>query len=355
MGESANGRTPGGSGAGAGADGAGGGADAGRGRAGATGSGADGTGADGTGADGTGAGNTARRPLQVDRAVEHHAGHAVATVDASIVIISLPAIFRGINLDPLTPGNVGYLLWMLMGYLVVSAVLVVTSAASATSTAACACTTSVSLSSRSARSRSRSTRSRVRRGAVADRLRVSRHRRGHADGQLPGDPDRRLPANQRGMAMGINRWPASPGSFIGLIVGGVLAAINWRLVFMVEVPFGIGGTIWSYLSLREIGIRTAARDRLARQRDLRRRTDRAARRHHLRHPAVRRARRWAGPARSCSQVCRRRRPARRLLLRRTRVDQPDVRSEAAPDPRVRRRATPPRCSPRSPAAACSSC
>src|SRR5246127_1010696 len=53
-------------------------------------------------------------------------GMFMATLDSSIVIISLPAIFRGIHLDPLQPSNVGYLLWMLMGYLVVTAVLVVT-------------------------------------------------------------------------------------------------------------------------------------------------------------------------------------------------------------------------------------
>src|SRR3954465_3987172 len=53
-------------------------------------------------------------------------GVFMATLDSSIVIISLPAIFRGIHLDPLQPSNIGYLLWMLMGYLVVTAVLVVT-------------------------------------------------------------------------------------------------------------------------------------------------------------------------------------------------------------------------------------
>ncbi|HEY1322470.1 MAG TPA: MFS transporter, partial [Streptosporangiaceae bacterium] len=53
-------------------------------------------------------------------------GMLAATVNGSIVIISLPAIFRGIGLDPLGAGNISYLLWMLMGYLVVSAVLVVT-------------------------------------------------------------------------------------------------------------------------------------------------------------------------------------------------------------------------------------
>src|SRR4051812_30310171 len=53
-------------------------------------------------------------------------GMLMATVNASILIISLPAIFRGIHLDPLAPGNVSYLLWMLMGYMLVTAVLVVT-------------------------------------------------------------------------------------------------------------------------------------------------------------------------------------------------------------------------------------
>ena len=77
---------------------------------------------------------TTRRPLTVDREHPHYRwvalsnttlGMLMATVNASIVIISLPAIFRGIHLDPLAPGNVGYLLWMLMGFLLVTAVLVV--------------------------------------------------------------------------------------------------------------------------------------------------------------------------------------------------------------------------------------
>src|SRR5215471_17473137 len=50
----------------------------------------------------------------------------MATIDASIVIISMPAIFRGIHLDPTAPGNISYLLWMIIGYLLVTAVLVVT-------------------------------------------------------------------------------------------------------------------------------------------------------------------------------------------------------------------------------------
>jgi MFS family permease len=188
-------------------------------------------------------------------------GMLAATVNGSIVIISLPAIFRGIHLDPLQPGNVSYLLWMLMGYLVVSAVLVVTLG---------------------------------RLGDIYGRVRM--YNMGFAVFALgalalPFDPftgpagalwligwrilqatggamlmanspailTDAFPSYQRGTAMGINQVAGISGSFIGLILGGVLAAIDWRLVFLVSVPIGVGGTIWSILSLRETGIRTKAR------------------------------------------------------------------------------------------------
>jgi MFS family permease len=188
-------------------------------------------------------------------------GMLAATVNASIVIISLPAIFRGIKLNPLTPGNVSYLLWMLMGYLVVSAVLVVTLG---------------------------------RLGDIYGRVRM--YNIGFAVFglgalALPFDPltgpagalwligfrviqavggamlmanspailTDAFPADQRGMAMGINQVAGISGQFIGLILGGVLAAVDWRLVFIVSVPIGIGGTIWSYLSLQEVGARTPAK------------------------------------------------------------------------------------------------
>jgi MFS family permease len=187
-------------------------------------------------------------------------GMLAATVNGSIVIISLPAIFRGIHLNPLTPGNVSYLLWMLMGYLVVSAVLVVTL------------------------------------GRLGDIYgRVKMYNLGFtvfglAAIALPIDPltgsggalwligwrvvqatggamlmanspailTDAFPSNQRGMAMGINQIAGISGQFFGLIAGGLLAAVNWRLVFLVSAPIGLGGTIWSYLSLREIGARTSA-------------------------------------------------------------------------------------------------
>src|SRR5271155_4517976 len=50
----------------------------------------------------------------------------MSALDGSIVIIALPAIFRGIHLDPLAPGNISYLLWMIMGYRLIQAVTVVT-------------------------------------------------------------------------------------------------------------------------------------------------------------------------------------------------------------------------------------
>src|SRR5436190_11015898 len=68
-----------------------------------------------------------------------------------------------------------------------------------------------------------------------------------------------FPVKQRGMAMGINMIAAIAGSFIGLVVGGVLADINWRLVFWVNVPFGLFGTVWAYMKLREVGQRSRAK------------------------------------------------------------------------------------------------
>ncbi len=226
-----------------------------------------GMGTSGTGSGGTGTG----QPAAPGRLRSTHykwvalsnttLGILSATVNGSIVIISLPAIFRGINLDPLTPGNISYLLWMLMGYLLISAVLVVTL------------------------------------GRLGDMYgRVRMYNLGFAIFglaalALPFDPftgpsgamwlilwrvvqavggsmlmanspailTDAFPPDQRGTAMGINQVAGISGSFIGLILGGVLAAVDWRLVFLVSVPIGIGGTIWSYLSLRETGVRTKAK------------------------------------------------------------------------------------------------
>ena len=180
-------------------------------------------------------------------------GVFMAFLDASIVLIALPAIFNGIKVNPLAPGETNYLLWTLMGYLVVTSTLLVTF------------------------------------GRISDMFgRVRLYNLGFAIFALgsillylvPGTGNTAalliiiyrliqavggaflmanstailtdaFPPNQRGMAMGINMIAGTMGSFLGVVVGGVLATINWRYVFLVSVPFSVGGTIWAYLALHE--------------------------------------------------------------------------------------------------------
>jgi len=185
-------------------------------------------------------------------------GTLLATINASIVLISLPAIFRGIGLNPLAPGNVSYLLWMLMGYLVVTAVLVVlfgrlgdmfgrvriynlgfivfTLAAVALSFDP------------------------FHMGGGAMWLIGWRVVQGVGGAMLMASSSAILtdafPANQRGMALGVNMVAAVAGSFLGLLIGGVLSQLHWQAIFWVGVPVGILGTIWSLRSLKELGVRT---------------------------------------------------------------------------------------------------
>ncbi|WP_410050996.1 MFS transporter [Acidiferrimicrobium sp. IK] len=184
----------------------------------------------------------------------------MVTISGSITIISLPDIFRGIKLNPLTSANTSYLLWLLMGFLLVTAVLVVSF------------------------------------GRIGDMYgRVKMYNLGFAvftffsillsitwmtgtDGALwliimrifqgvggaflfansSAILTDAFPENERGLALGINSVAAIAGSFIGLIVGGLLSPINWRLVFLVSVPFGVFGTIWAYLKLVDTGKRSEA-------------------------------------------------------------------------------------------------
>ncbi|HET9102690.1 MAG TPA: MFS transporter [Solirubrobacteraceae bacterium] len=185
----------------------------------------------------------------------------MATLDGSIVIIALPAIFRGIHLDPLSAGNIGYLLWMIMGYRLVQAVLVVTVG---------------------------------RLGDMFGRVRI--YDAGFAVFALASvllsfDPYRgsdgavwligwrvlqalggsmliansaailtdAFPDTQRGLALGVNQIAGIAGQFIGLVAGGLLAALDWRAVFWVNVPIGIWGAVWAYLRLREVGQRHPGR------------------------------------------------------------------------------------------------
>ena len=185
----------------------------------------------------------------------------MATVDGSIVIVSMPAIFRGINLNPLSPGNVTYLLWMIMGYLLVQSILVVTLG---------------------------------RLGDIFGRVKI--YNLGFvvftlASVGLSFDPFQgthgalwligwrfvqafggamlmansaailtdAFPEGKRGMALGINQVAGISGQFVGLLLGGLLSAWDWRAIFWVNLPFGLFGTVWAYKSLREIASTRKAR------------------------------------------------------------------------------------------------
>jgi MFS family permease len=185
----------------------------------------------------------------------------IASVDGSIVIISLPAIFRGIGLDPLAPGNISYLLWMILGYLLVSSVLVVALGRLGDMFGrvrmynagflifACA---SLALSLDPLIG-----------GPGALWLIGWRVVQAFGGAMLTGNSAAILtdafPARQRGMALGVNQITALAGQFLGLLAGGLLAAIDWHAVFWVSVPIGVIGSVWSYLSLREIGTPRPAR------------------------------------------------------------------------------------------------
>jgi MFS family permease len=185
----------------------------------------------------------------------------MSALDGSIVIIALPAIFRGIHLDPLAPGNVFYLLWMIMGYRLVQAVLVVTvgrfgdmygrvriyNAGFAVFTAASILLSFDPFSG-----------SRAALWLIGWRVLQA-----FGGSMLTANSAAILtdafPADQRGFALGTNQVAAIAGQFIGLVAGGILAAIDWRAVFWVNVPVGVFGTVWAYRKLRDNGERHAGR------------------------------------------------------------------------------------------------
>ena len=188
-------------------------------------------------------------------------GVLMATIDGSIVLIALPAIFRGIHLDPLLPSNSFFLLWMILGFLVVTSVLVVSFG---------------------------------RLGDIYGRVRmynlgfaiftffslmlsitwmtgvaagiwliVMRIFQGVGAALLMANSLAILtdafPPDRRGFAIGINQGAAISGNFIGLLLGGLLAPVGWRLIFLVTVPIGLFATVWGYFALREIDRGSRAR------------------------------------------------------------------------------------------------
>ena len=183
-------------------------------------------------------------------------GVILASADINILIIALPAIFRGISVDPMAPGAFEYLLWIIFGYDVVTATLLVTF------------------------------------GRISDMLgRVKMYNLGFAvytvgsillylvpDSGLKGATEILIfrlvqgvggalifsnsaaiivdafPPSERGKALGTNQAAILVGSLLGLVLGGVLAVYDWRFVFLISVPFGLFGTVWSYWKLRELAV-----------------------------------------------------------------------------------------------------
>ncbi|HLI42617.1 MAG TPA: MFS transporter [Streptosporangiaceae bacterium] len=188
-------------------------------------------------------------------------GVLMATINQSIVLIALPDIFRGIGLNPLNAGNTSYLLWMFMGFLVVSAVLVVSFGRLGDMFGrvrmynmgfAIFSLASIFL-----------TVTWMHGSAAALWLIIWRVVQGIGGAFLFANSTAILtdafPGNQRGTALGLNSIAAIAGSFIGLILGGLLGPVNWHYVFLVSAPVGAFGTVWAYFMLRDIGIRRRAR------------------------------------------------------------------------------------------------
>jgi MFS family permease len=188
-------------------------------------------------------------------------GTLMVTINGSIMLIALPDIFRGIGVNPLLPGNTSLLLWLILGYLLVTAVLVVSFG---------------------------------RLGDMYGRVRIynlgfavfaafsvllavtwlhgtagalwligMRILQGIGGAMLFANASAILtdafPMHQRGLALGLNQVAGIAGQFIGLVLGGLLGPVEWHLVFLVSVPFGVFGSFWAYVKLRELGERRPAR------------------------------------------------------------------------------------------------
>jgi len=188
-------------------------------------------------------------------------GMLMATINASILLIALPDIFRGIHIDPLAPGNTSYLLWLILGFLVVMAVLMVSLGRLGDIYGrvrmfnlgfAVFTVFSILLSI-----------TWMHGSAGALWLILMRVGQGVGGALIFANSSAILtdafPQDQRGLALGVNSIAAIAGSFFGLVLGGVLAPVSWRLVFLVSVPIGVVATFWAYHSLQELGERRSAR------------------------------------------------------------------------------------------------
>lgn len=187
-------------------------------------------------------------------------GTLMATIDGTIVLIAMPDIFNGIHLDPLQSGNSSYLLWLILGFLITTSVLVVNFGRLGDLygrvrlyNLGFVVYTFFSLLLAITWTSGR---------AAALYLVIMRIFQGIGSAlllaQSPAIITDAFPSNQRGMALGIQNIVGIAGLFIGLVLGGVLAPINWRLIFYISVPIGILGTAWAYWKLEERGERHRA-------------------------------------------------------------------------------------------------
>ena len=180
-------------------------------------------------------------------------GTLMASINTSILVVSLPPIFRGIGIDPLSPHESTYLLWTLMGYMVITAAILVTCGRLSDIYGrtrlyilgfAIFTLGSIALSATPGHG-----------NAAATFIIAMRILQGFGGAFLFANSAAMLtdvfPVNRRGLALGINQIALVAGSLLGLVIGGLLATIEWRLVFLVSVPFGLFGTIWAYLKLHE--------------------------------------------------------------------------------------------------------
>src|SRR3954454_24760400 len=180
-------------------------------------------------------------------------GILAATLNSSILLISLPAIFQDLGLNPLAPENISYLLWMLMGFLLVTAVLVVTFGRLGDQygraklfnlgfliftlgSIGCALVPSSG-------------------SAGALEIIIMRVVQGVGGAMVMATSTAIItdafPPDRRGFALGVNQVSALAGSFFGLVIGGVLSEWHWRAVFWVSVPVGIWGTWMGYRTLHD--------------------------------------------------------------------------------------------------------
>src|SRR5579863_8984368 len=187
-------------------------------------------------------------------------GILMVTINQSILLISLPALFRGIDLNPLVPSNTSYFLWVFMGFTLVTAVLVVSlgrvgdiygrvkmyNLGFAVFTAFSILLSVTWLTG----------------PGGAWWLISMRIGQGVGGAMLFANSSAVItdafPAHQRGIALGINNVAAIAGAFLGLVIGGVIAPVGWHFVFLVSVPFGIFGTVWAYRKLEDRSVRTPA-------------------------------------------------------------------------------------------------